>query len=180
MYFIDFDIFIFITSNIILFMLILLFSQKQTNEKKIWKCFFSFYILCLVKITIMPICLGKYPYSYKEYSPIQLIPFYTIAQQIKYGYFYQIVGNVILFIPLPIIYNHLFDSISRKKILIISILSAIIVEILQYIEYVITNYPGRVLDIDDIILNCAGIIFSVCFLKTYNRIWDKIIFWRNT
>ena len=38
MYFIDFDIFIFITSNIILFMFILLFSQKQTNEKKIWKC----------------------------------------------------------------------------------------------------------------------------------------------
>lgn len=126
---------------------------------------FSLYLLLIVKITLLPIAIGNL--ASPNMSFIQLIPFFTIIDSIRYGTFLiQIIVNILLFIPFPIIMLLFLKHQNNtfKKTIISGIIMICSIEILQIIENVIFGSTLRIFDIDDIILNFTGIIigFIIC------------------
>lgn len=88
------------------------------------------------------------------YWGINLIPFATIRSYIKYsGIFHallNILGNVILFIPIGFIFPLILIRYrDLKRIAVLSISISLFIEFIQF-------FVGRSCDIDDLILNFVG------------------------
>ena len=103
------------------------------------------------------------------YWGISLIPFATIRSYIKYsGLFHallNILGNVILFIPIGFIFPLILIRYrDLKRIAVLSISISIFIEFIQF-------FVGRSCDIDDLILNfIGGIIGYTIFCFTSDRL----------
>ncbi len=72
-------------------------------------------------------------------------------------------GNILLFIPLPIVALQLFPFLSNKSIILFAFITSISIEILQFI------FERGIADIDDITLNVAGSIAGLVLYKIYVR-----------
>lgn len=139
------------------------------------------YVLLLIKVTMLPIpiyskqyleefqkfCSGRYGY-------IQLIPFGTISTILKShiwrNIILQLLGNVLLLLPLPILLgvSKERDNLSYWKLFLSGFLVSLFIELAQLgIDYLV-NYPNKVCDIDDIILNSLGVLsgMGILFLTT--------------
>jgi glycopeptide antibiotics resistance protein len=121
---------------------------------------FICYILLLIKILLLSRNL------HSELRSINLIPFYSIMEYIsgsvanlKTFAFGNVIGNIIIFIPLGI-YLTLFKNDKRVKtnLLFIFIMS-LFVEIIQGLLGI------GAADIDDIILNCLGGLIGILGYK---------------
>ena len=103
------------------------------------------------------------------YWGISLIPFATIRSYIKYsGIFHallNILGNVILFIPIGFIFPLILIRYrDLKRIAVLSISISLFIEFIQF-------FVGRSCDIDDLILNfIGGIIGYTIFCFTSDRL----------
>lgn len=103
------------------------------------------------------------------YWGISLIPFATIKSYIKYsGIFHallNILGNVVLFIPIGFIFPLILIRYrDLKKIAVLSISISLFIEFIQF-------FVGRSCDIDDLILNfVGGIIGYTIFCFTSDRL----------
>lgn len=103
------------------------------------------------------------------YWGISLIPFATIRSYIKYsGLFHallNILGNVILFIPIGFIFPLILIRYrDLKRIAVLSISISLFIEFIQF-------FVGRSCDIDDLILNfIGGIIGYTIFCFTSDRL----------
>jgi len=112
---------------------------------------FIFYILFLIKILVLS------RISHSEPRSINLIPFYSIAEYIsgstenlKRFAFSNLVGNIILFIPLGIY----LPLLKKDKRIITNLLLIFIVSL--FVEIIQGLLGIGASDIDDIILNCLG------------------------
>lgn len=121
---------------------------------------FICYILLLIKILLLS------RISHSELRSINLIPFHSIIQyisgssaNIKTFAFSNVVGNIVIFIPLGI-YLSLFKNDKRviTNLLFIFIVS-LFVEIIQGLLGIGAS------DIDDIILNCLGGLIGILGYK---------------
>jgi glycopeptide antibiotics resistance protein len=121
---------------------------------------FICYILLLIKILLLS------RISHSEFRSINLIPFYSIKEYIfsnsatiKKFAFGNVVGNIVIFIPLGT-YLSLFKSDKRviTNLLFIFILS-LFIEIIQWLLGIGAS------DIDDIILNCLGGLIGILGYK---------------
>ncbi|MDF2505446.1 MAG: VanZ family protein [Clostridium sp.] len=121
---------------------------------------FICYILLLIKILLLS------RISHSEFRSINLIPFHSIMEyisgssaNIKTFAFGNVVGNIVIFIPLGI-YFPLFKNDKRviTNLLFIFIVS-LFVEIIQGLLGI------GVSDIDDIILNCFGGLIGILGYK---------------
>lgn len=128
-----------------------------------------FYISGLVYLLILIIFLFKGFGKRIDSLSINLIPFKTIFNYItlfgspKFGFSIEnIIGNILLFLPMGIYLNVITDR--NRLSLTIIILISIFVEIIQYL------FKFGILDIDDIILNSVGGFIGI---KTYNFLLTK-------
>ena len=121
---------------------------------------FICYVLLLIKILFLS------RISHVEHRPINLIPFYSIMEyisgssaNIKAFAFSNVVGNIVIFIPLGT-YLSLFKNDKRviTNLLFIFIVS-LFVEIIQGLLGIGAS------DIDDIILNCLGGLIGILGYK---------------
>ncbi|WP_235932828.1 VanZ family protein [Peptoniphilus faecalis] len=85
---------------------------------------------------------------------VNLVPFRTIKNYIKYSGFLHtmtnIIGNIIIFVPFGILLPEIFPKTrSLLKILGITSVTSFFVEFIQF-------FIGRSVDIDDLILNVLG------------------------
>jgi glycopeptide antibiotics resistance protein len=121
---------------------------------------FICYILLLIKILLVS------RISYSESRSINLIPFYSIKEYIYSNYatikrfaFGNVIGNIVIFIPLGT-YLPLFKNYKRviTNLLFIFIVS-LFVEIIQGLLGIGSS------DIDDIILNCFGGLIGILGYK---------------
>ena len=122
--------------------------------------------------------------SYFIKREIHLVPFsntvkgfqdlYTGAYQLSKSqipyYWYllcrNIIGNIILFIPLGFFFPLLFKASRFRSIFLFALIASLNIEILQYLFMI------GVCDIDDIIYNISGALFgfySLQFLKAYAK-----------
>ncbi len=103
---------------------------------------------------------------------INIIPFKTISNYIKYSssfsIFINICGNILIFIPLGFLIPMIDNSKSFFKILLISFSTSIFIEFIQF-------FIGRSVDIDDVILNVLGGIIGYIFYKFISFVLDRFI-----
>ncbi len=131
------------------------------------------YLLYLAQMTIFPLNIGV---SFER--SVSLIPFKTIMQFIpillKNGLMtntgnphlnegaINIIGNVVVFIPVGILIPLISVRVRRfKATVILGFTTSFAIEILQFLFV-----EGRAMDVDDLILNTLGVVIGWCILKT--------------
>ena len=124
---------------------------------------FVFYPFFAVDGQVQPLIIQT-----KEIFPprINLIPFFYITDyEVKREALINIIGNVSLFIPtgiiLPILYKRLN---SFWKVLLTGAGIALCIEVIQLL------LPNSVTDIDDLILNTAGVIIGYAVFSLVRRL----------
>ena len=110
--------------------------------------------------------------SISPWLTLQTIPFKTL----KNLGFISIAGHIVLTMPIPILIYIILRA-SVKKISIISILAGIFIEPIQLLINLITGFPNYVIDIDDFMLQIAGILvglFIITLAEKYHILnWLK-------
>lgn len=141
-------------------MIVAYFYKKYKNEKllkPIRTITFLIYIYMLLFVTVFRGGL----YQNLVHS-INLVPFDELLTSSYYQlevlgtteavlmFSYNVLGNIIWFIPLGILLSTLFEKMNVWKTLMISFIVSLSIEILQYLFYT------GVSDIDDLIFNIVG------------------------
>lgn len=135
------------------------------------------YVLMLIKLTILPIHIftsgtleqitsgsGKYFVRY------QIIPFASIKNYFHGGALIQLLGNIALLSPL-VVFAEIFLH-QRPKAWIVALgVSAVslLIEITQFTINLATRHPSRVADVDDLILNIAGIVIAIIITRVIGK-----------
>lgn len=99
----------------------------------------------------------------------------------------QVAGNIILFIPAGCFLKtvQIEKCFSDFKMYRCGFLISIGIELAQLITNIIVKIPSRVVDIDDIILNMAGLSIGIIFLnlvlknKAMIGLFNRTIFQKN-
>jgi glycopeptide antibiotics resistance protein len=125
----------------------------------------------LVAVTLL-FKLGTIKFAVdSELSPfykMNLVPFRTLE-----NYFArhlptqiaQIIGNIAVLLPLPILLRLNFPKISFRRVAAISVILTVLIEPLQLLVNVIIRAPYNSIDIDDLILNAVGAVIGLCVAK---------------
>ena len=120
------------------------------------------YLLLLLQCTLLPVRTGSlYPYisfTAEEIRNIQPIPFTTIS--LFAGTIYWRVQILGLIRP----------DMNGNKLFFTGLLSSVSIEALQLLENMAARYPNRVVDIDDVFLNTAGVLLGVIGLLFFRKI----------
>lgn len=179
---------ILIIAAILIYVLVRRLKLKKDNSFKVnykyefSKLLFIVYIVGLLGVLLIPkVRLYQNQSPHLEFITLEwhynLVPFKTISEQfqllkgnkdeIRNGLLNLFV-NSCLFIPFPAILKFAFQKLKTVYCFLIPFASIILCEFLQYI-------PGRRSDIDDIILNTAGLIVGmIVLLLIQNRKFFKV------
>ncbi len=98
-----------------------------------------------------------------------LIPFkemtrYAIGSR---GFFYNVMGNIALFIPFGFFVSYYIQATKTRHICIIAFITSLTAELIQY-------KIGRAFDVDDIILNVVGALFGFLIFIGLKLIKNKL------
>ena len=98
-----------------------------------------------------------------------LVPFKEILRYniMSMSFIKQVVGNILLFVPLGYFVSHYCKLKGIVGITIVSLLSSVTIEITQH-------FIGRSVDIDDVILNVFGGIIGYLLYKFMKKIEEKL------
>ena len=151
-----------------------IFFIFKKNKFRIVYTLLLFYFLTLIRITLFPITifsheqLAEFWNHFKDkIQPIQYIPFKNIILILQSSNWQkQILGNIILLVPLPILVGlllELYHKYSLKFIILSGLITSFLIELGQFFINFIVQYPLRVVDIDDIILNFIGVLIASFF-----------------
>ena len=134
---------------------------------------FLCYMLLLINLTLFPVYLfdkatldsiwggmGGY------FTPYQLIPFASIKDYFQTGARLQFVGNVLLLAPLSV-FAEIFLQQRHKawKMILGTGTVSVLIEITQLALNLMTGHPGRVIDVDDLILNISGAVITIILTR---------------
>lgn len=151
-----------IIAFIILFITKLIINKGKLINKKRELTIITFFSY-IIGVLSQALKLGD-----KETSFINLVPFKIIIRDIKslingdyLIFLINIVGNILLFIPIGILVPMLW-KIKDRYVILIGFLISLSIEITQL-------YLGRVTDIDDLILNTSGVIIGLLVYKCVNK-----------
>ena len=157
-------------------------KKKFVLKSEILYIIFGAYIVALLSQTIIPIWNiffidGKFSIEISTYNSrcLNVIPFKTILDYLTGANdFYDnanmtirvvnLLGNICLFIPFGFLFPMVSDKFSKAHITIIfGFLLSLFIEIMQF-------FVERSSDIDDIILNCIGVILGFVCYKIFKKI----------
>jgi glycopeptide antibiotics resistance protein len=149
----------------IIFRMISFKNRVDLNRNKEIITNISFiYILVILRIVdLFPILIG-FPKYYDFPIDHNLIPFKSIKESLSHSYYLvplrNILGNVLLLLPLGLLLPLLSDKISNiKDILIKGMLVSITLEFLQF------SAPWRVANIDNVLLHTIGVFLGFYMYK---------------
>ena len=104
------------------------------------------------------------------YPQINLLPFvYMFDYPNIYGMFVNIVGNIVMFIPLGIVWPSVYKELDKPwKAILAGFGITLSIEILQLPFY------SRISDIDDLILNLLGFIIGYWMYNTAKLVFKQL------
>jgi glycopeptide antibiotics resistance protein len=116
--------------------------------------------------------------AHSPFVIINLIPFKSISEiytHMPFSVFIkQVLGNVIIFLPLGFTIPFLYGkTISFKKLAMIIFIFSLSIETAQFLINILSAYPNRSSDIDDIILNVSGGTIGYFLQKLFCLILNK-------
>ena len=107
-------------------------------------------------------------------SFVNLMPFYFGQFGLGERELLFLIYNTILTLPFGFGINFL-TSMSFKKIVRVSILLGLGLEVAQFLISLILRYPYRVIDINDSIFNSCGVLLGYGLFKLFARMYLLII-----
>ena len=130
-------------------------------HEEIFKLFFIAYLLILFQLVTSQ--------DIQAYKGTNLIPFREI---LRYepgttAFYKQVIGNIIMFIPLGYFMSSFCKIRELGTITIVSLLSSFVIEGVQH-------FIGRSFDVDDIILNVVGGIIGFLLYISLNAIRNHL------
>lgn len=134
--------------------------KKFIFYKEIINYLFLIYILLLFEL-VTNRELGAYSYN--------LIPGTEIFRYKlgSYKWYQNVLGNIVLFIPIGYFISNYINSKTWKHIFIISFIVSLTIELVQL-------KIGRAMDIDDIILNVSGGVIGYLIYKIFLNIKKRL------
>jgi glycopeptide antibiotics resistance protein len=165
---------VFITFFVFLYLYFNKIRRKHFNYRKLFIIgAILFYALSVFKLTLLPITIvydGSMFFDKPSQHMYQLNPFETITSSLNAGNYRQVVGNLIMLLPLPILIGVLNRRTpSFSKFFIGSVLLVLFIELSQLALDYITGVPNAVTDIDDFIMNMLGALIGWIIIKIYFR-----------
>ena len=172
-----FSIFTFVMAYVLILLAAYLVRRKKQNIKYSFGfiAVFILYMLMLVNTTFFPIIVAADNAGYDIWNTcIQLNPLQTIS-----GYFegttteVQITGNILLLMPMAVFIGTMQKQdnagkcIARNFFYCVTI--SVMIELSQLMINLMTQFPNRVVDIDDIILNSAGALLGAVMIIAFKQ-----------
>lgn len=126
---------------------IIINKEKFVFHKDFYTLLFILYMLALYYLLLST----DNAFAYGS----NLIPFkemtrYAIGSR---GFFYNVLGNIVLFIPFGFFVSYYIQANKTRHITIIAFITSLTAELIQY-------KIGRAFDVDDIILNVVGALLG--------------------
>ncbi len=145
---------------------------------------FGIYITCLIDLTLFPFPFQKYLIQVMIEDKLgynaNFIPFKIFSDAMEYDLSFglsiilkQVIGNIVLFIPMGFGIPMLFPKFKLKKVLLIGLLASLSIEVLQSIANFFIGYNYRAVDIDDLIFNFLGTILGLMLWKIFYKFLKK-------
>lgn len=151
-------------------------ENKEANYvRELMTIILGVYLIKVISLVFFPIVLQIGVNIVNKNPIIFLNPIKSWIFIIKnfniYGIVYNILGNLVLLIPLPILliyfYRNKVDSI--LKIFIICLITSIGIESFQYIESILISGVQRFIETNDVILNTSGGVLGYLLYDRYLR-----------
>ena len=162
---------------LILCITLLIYKLKKKNKYNIYGLIlFELYILCLVKVVYTPVrivfnrAMSDDMVEKMKMNYANFVPFRTITGVGSvHNFAVQVGGNILLLMPLVFFLYYVFFIKSSSKCIVYCFMASVFIEITQYIIDIITKFPNKVCDVDDVILNFIGIILSILIIHLLNN-----------
>jgi glycopeptide antibiotics resistance protein len=148
--------------------------RKRSLAYLLFFSIFWVYLLFVIRTVIFPIAINFDPINTRGFPDINLIPFYIryCSPMTKYC-FIEIVGNIILTVPLGFGINFL-ARLNPKKALWLALLVGPGFELSQLIISLVFRSGFRAVDINDAILNAFGVLIGYSLFRIFAWIYLKI------
>ena len=149
---------------VVIYLIIRLTWLKKKRKLFHWnnewaKVLFVSYLAALASLTIVPSITFSSLEIIKQYN---FIPFKTLINQVNhfsYSSFINLVGNVVLFIPIGWIAPFIWEKCREWKYALL--LGLVVSGTIEFVQYFI----GRIADIDDLIVNTLAIMLGAYMYK---------------
>jgi glycopeptide antibiotics resistance protein len=181
-----FRYFHFIPIFIVYFLVAYLLSRKRKTSliKELVNLSFFVYTLAVFSITILPIPFD--PRLIQNYietntqAQNNFIPFTDIYRTLTLNSFpvllKQVIGNIILFIPLGFYAPLVWFKIKKvKQVILLGLLASLGIECLQMGISLLIGMRYRSFVVDDIILNVIGVCLGFLFLKLIRPVLKRLL-----
>lgn len=123
------------------------------------------YIFTVTVILFLPTGVYK---AEIDFNYFQLVPFKQISSYIKNNNYFSIIANTFILFPVPLFVY--FNRVHFKTNVILSLIAAIAIEPIQLIINIVTQYPNKIIDIDDFIMEFTGIMIGLIFAYILDRL----------
>ncbi|WP_163655467.1 VanZ family protein [Listeria sp. PSOL-1] len=164
----------------VIFLIVKYFKRQEGPAKKKWiDLIFIAYWLGLIAVTFFPMrivisdtIVSQFPLQ----AYLQMVPFATIngyLLDINFHSMVQLFGNIIMLMPLAI-YLNVFKKWSLKRNILFAFSFSLGIECVQIVLNLLTRWPNKVADIDDIICNVAGYMIALLFVPLAKRIYKAL------
>lgn len=134
---------------------------KVKAKRVIITALFIAYLTAVAAVTLFPVPVDEKVEYYGEVTWYNFVPFRTIAGQLSSGFnttaAVQIIGNVLLAVPFGVFVRILIVRQTPVKLLLLAAAFPAAVELAQLLTGLALNNMYRNVDIDDFILNFAGV-----------------------
>lgn len=143
--------------------------------------FFGMYLCMVYKILFHPYIIHGGDLNYPELIYYNFDIFNTISEYIENANYVPLFGGILITIPMfPIFYMVFHKKVTKQKCALLCIMIVTAIEPLQLIINLITQYPNKVIDIDDFLLNLIGLVIGFILTDLWNKIVKKSIHMRAT
>ena len=140
---------------------IIINKEKFNFHKDFYTLLFILYMLALYYLLLSTDNATAYG---SNLIPFKEMTRYSIGSR---GFFYNVIGNIALFIPFGFFVSYYIKANRTHQIVIISLISSLTAELIQF-------KIGRAFDVDDIILNTVGAIIGFLCYIFINYIKEKL------
>ncbi|GAB2022980.1 hypothetical protein RyT2_20540 [Pseudolactococcus yaeyamensis] len=155
-------------AGLIMFFYLLFFKNKRQFWKIGFVSWFDLFYLTNFLLIVFKVNQKKAETAF-DLSQIQLIPFKTIIPYLREGNVVQILGNIMIWIPLSFVIFWTFPKLAQKTKIILSIFLGLMVEPLQLILNLWTQSTWHIIDVDDFILNMLGTLIGIAILLPFQN-----------
>ena len=121
----------------------------------------------LFPILIPPVGINRVTFNYNvlglfNYTDIRI-------------WIYNVLGNIVLFIPMYFCININYKALSGKCMFLVSLFISVLIEVLQLVENVsgLADFTSRATDVNDVILNTLGGMIGWLVYETYKKLKTK-------